>query len=40
VARWLAEIDRDQFFLRYCEPPLTSEQRQIVEREGWIFGVC
>jgi hypothetical protein len=39
IACWLAEIDRNGFLDRYFDPPLTGEQRQIADLEGWIFGV-
>ena len=39
ITRWLTEIDRNGFLPRYFDPPLTGEQRQIADLEGWIFGV-
>jgi hypothetical protein len=39
ITRWLTEMDRNGFLLRYFEPPLTDEQRRVADLEGWIFGV-
>jgi hypothetical protein len=40
VARWLAEITGREALKSYFNPPLTVEERQLAEREGWILGVC
>ena len=39
IARWLFELDTNGFLDRYFDPPLTAEQRQVADLEGWIFGV-
>jgi hypothetical protein len=39
VARWLAESAARGSLERYFNPPLTIEERRVVEREGWILGV-
>jgi hypothetical protein len=39
ITRWLTEMDRSGFLLRYFDPPLTDEQRRVADLEGWIFGV-
>ena len=39
VARWLSETDVRGALERYFNPPLTLEERPMVELEGWILGV-
>jgi hypothetical protein len=39
VARWLTETDRRGLLDRYFDPPLTDEERQIANLEGWILGI-
>jgi hypothetical protein len=39
IARWLSDLDQNGFLDRYFDPPLTDEQRQVADLEGWIFGV-
>jgi len=40
IAAWLQEGDRRDILLRYFMPPLTPVERQQVQLEGWILGVC
>jgi hypothetical protein len=40
VARWLEATSRRGFLPRYLSPPLTSKERQLAKREGWILGVA
>lgn len=39
VAQWLKEMDQNGFLARYFAPPLTTEQKQLAQLEGWILGV-
>lgn len=39
IARWLAESADRQILDLYCHPPLTDDERQTAELEGWILGV-
>ncbi|MFC1679638.1 hypothetical protein ACFL2T_05460 [Elusimicrobiota bacterium] len=39
VARWLQETNANGFLDRYFDPPLMPKERQIVSREGWLFGI-
>lgn len=39
VARWLTEVDASGFLQRYFAPPLTEQERQIANLEGWILGI-
>lgn len=39
TARWLTEADQRGLLTRYFDPPLTSEERQQCDLEGWILGV-
>jgi hypothetical protein len=39
VARWLTEMDERQFLTRYFDPPVTAEEREIADLEGWILGI-
>ncbi|MEM9944367.1 MAG: hypothetical protein AAF939_22630 [Planctomycetota bacterium] len=41
IASWLFQTDQDGYLnSRYLNPPLTSDQQNIAELEGWILGVC
>mgnify|MGYP000513019257 CR=1 FL=1 len=40
TARWLSEADERGFLCRYFDPPLTDEEKQQCDLEGWILGVC
>lgn len=41
TARWLSGMDERGALPRYfAPPPLTKEEQAMVEREGWILGVC
>lgn len=40
VARWLSECAARGVLDRYFNPPLTSDERAIAGREGWILGVA
>lgn len=39
ITRWLTEIDERRFLERYFDPPLTDEERQVADLEGWILGI-
>lgn len=39
IAAWLQETDQRGFLDRYFHPPLTDEERQVAELEGWILGI-
>jgi hypothetical protein len=39
VSRWLCEADQANMLSGYLSPPLSREERQIIEYEGWILGV-
>lgn len=39
TARWLCERCERGFLDRYLDPPLTAEERQIADLEGWILGI-
>ena len=39
VARWLSESAALGSLSRYFDPPLSPQERQIAEKEGWILGV-
>jgi hypothetical protein len=39
VSRWLSESATGGYLARYLNPPLTPQERQVAEREGWILGV-
>ncbi|MBI5189810.1 MAG: hypothetical protein HZA22_03925 [Nitrospirae bacterium] len=39
VARWLEETSRRGLLERYLQPPLTQEEQDIANIEGWILGV-
>ena len=39
VARWLRETCERGVLERYLHPPLTDEEREVAELEGWILGV-
>jgi hypothetical protein len=39
ITRWLTEMDRNGFLLRYFDLPLTDERRRVADLEGWIVGV-
>ena len=38
TARWLTEMDQRGFLTRYFDPPLTDEERNQCDLEGWILG--
>ena len=40
IARWLKETDERGFLDGYFHPPLTDEERQVAELEGWILGIA
>jgi len=40
VARWLSESAARGILDHYFTPPLTPEERQTAEIEGWILGVA
>lgn len=40
IARWLCESDERNILSRYFEPPLTNQERQIADLEGWILGIA
>lgn len=39
IARWLTEMDERGFLDRYFDPPLTDEERNVADLEGWILGI-
>lgn len=39
VARWLTEADSNGILERYFSPPLTEQERQVANLEGWILGI-
>jgi hypothetical protein len=39
IARWLKEMDEQGFLERYFDPPLTDEERNVADLEGWILGI-
>lgn len=39
TARWLSESAARGALDRYFSPPLTIEERQVAEMEGWILGI-
>ena len=39
VARWLSETDERGFLGSYFQPPLTDEDRELANMEGWILGI-
>jgi len=39
IARWLKESDERRFLERYFDPPLTDDERQVADLEGWILGI-
>lgn len=39
IARWLTEMDQQGFLGRYFDPPLSDDERQITNLEGWILGI-
>ena len=39
VARWMAQMSERGVLANYFAPPLSVEERDLAEREGWIFGV-
>jgi len=40
ISRWLSESDQRNFLERYFNLSLTSSEKDIVMREGWIIGIC
>jgi hypothetical protein len=40
VARWFAEMDNRGFLAGYFQPPLTNNEQQIAQKEGWILGIA
>ena len=39
VAAWLQRADRNGSLGSYFNPPLTEEEREVANIEGWILGV-
>ena len=39
TAAWLQRADRDGSLGSYFNPPLTRDERQVADIEGWILGV-
>ena len=39
VARWLSETSQAGFLDRYFNPPLTDDERETADLEGWILGI-
>jgi hypothetical protein len=39
VAAWLQRADQNGSLGSYFNPPLTPEERQVADIEGWILGV-
>ena len=39
TAAWLQRADRNDSLGNYLSPPLTPEERQVADIEGWILGV-
>lgn len=39
ISRWLAEMDKRSVLDRYFHPPLTPQETEVAEREGWILGI-
>jgi len=39
IARWLSERDSHGLLEHYFTPQLTAEEREMVQLEGWIFGI-
>jgi hypothetical protein len=40
IAAWLADRDHHDLLTNYLTPPMTTAERQVAEREGWIIGVA
>lgn len=40
TARWLRETSERGILDRYLDPPLTAEERELAELEGWILGIA
>lgn len=40
VSKWLAMADQRGILDSYFSPPLSDEERETAELEGWILGVC
>lgn len=40
VARWLSEAQQGGVLDHYFEPPLTVNEREVANLEGWILGIC
>jgi len=40
VARWLRETCERGSLERYLDPPLTADERQTADLEGWILGIA
>ena len=40
AARWLTEVDERGFLSKYFTPPLTDQEREMCDLEGWILGIC
>ena len=38
ITRWLTEMDERGALGLYFSPPLTDEERQVADLEGWILG--
>lgn len=39
VAAWLQRADRNGSLESYFNPPLTGEEQEVADVEGWILGV-
>lgn len=39
VARWLTESNERGLLERYFDPPLTDNERNVADLEGWILGI-
>jgi hypothetical protein len=39
VAAWLQRVDRSGSLEGFFNPPLTPEEREVADVEGWILGV-
>jgi hypothetical protein len=40
VAAWLQRADQSASLGSYFNPPLTPEEREVANVEGWILGGC
>lgn len=40
VSEWLATAASSDILKRYLDPPLSKEERETANLEGWILGVC